>query len=195
MSTIFGIYLGSLLFGAILILSSIFMGDGDGHGDGGLDKDVDFHVDGDHDGGADAFGWLPILSLRFWTFFLGSFGLSGVMLSLLGTSQTTTLIAAIIMGIVIAYPAALLFQKLKSNTVTTNTTSTAYKQEIAKTLLPMQPNGQGKIRLSYQGELIDLIATNSSEEEISPNSEVMIMEMKDGVATVVPLQHAPRQTE
>ena len=191
MTGMLGIYWGTFLFGAILIASSIFLGDGDGDGD--MDKDVSFDkdfsldVDGETGGDFDSMGWLPFLSLRFWTFFLGLFGLSGIMLTGLDTGFTTTLVTSGFLGVGMAYPISYLFQHLKRDSVTSNTSSETYTQEMATTLLPFNPNGQGKIRISNGGELIDVIATNPTSHSIEEGAEVLIVSMDDGIATISPV--------
>ena len=69
------VYLAALAFGLVLIGASVFHGDGDSHDTG------DDHGDGDADHGAFLSN---LFSLRFWTYALGAFGMSGTALSLLG---------------------------------------------------------------------------------------------------------------
>lgn len=78
------IYLGSLAFGGVLLVASAFGGHGDGT-DGGAGHD--HGVGGDHDAGhasAAQAALLPFLSLRFWTFALAFFGLTGAALTAVG---------------------------------------------------------------------------------------------------------------
>ena len=105
----------------------------------------------------------------------------------LGSGDTTTLVTSSVMGIGLAYPIAYLFQHLKRDSVTSNTSSKNYEQEIATTLLPMSPNGQGKIRISMAGELVDIIASNPTNESIAQGSEVLIVSMENGIALVSPM--------
>ena len=105
----------------------------------------------------------------------------------LGSGDTTTLVTSSLMGVGLAYPIAYLFQHLKRDSVTSNTSSKSYEQEIATTLLPMAPNGQGKIRVSMAGELVDLIASNPTNDPIDEGSEVLIVSMQDGIALISPM--------
>jgi hypothetical protein len=189
MTGMLGIYWGTFLFGGILIASSIFLGDGDGDMDKDVsfDKDFSLDVDGDGVGDFDSMGWLPFLSLRFWTFFLGLFGLSGVLLTGMDTGETATLVTSGLLGVGMAYPIAYLFQHLTKDSVTSNTSSESYTQEMATTLLPFKPNGQGKIRISNGGELIDIIAKNPTSHGIEEGAEVLIVSMDDGIATISPV--------
>ena len=194
MTGMLGIYWGTMLFGGILIASSIVLGDGDGDGD--MDKDISFDkdisldvdLDGDADlDGFDSMGWLPFLSLRFWTFFLGLFGLSGVLLTTMETGDTITLVTSSVLGLGMAYPISYLFQKLKYDSVTSITDTQSYTQEIAIALLPMKANGPGKIRISQGGELVDVLAQNPTSYPIEEGTEVLIVSIKDGTAIVSPI--------
>ena len=96
-------YLGSLAFGGVLILASLVFGDSDVDAD--LDVDADIDVDAEVELDADVemvqiddpadvvvSRWNPLFSMRFWTFALASFGLSGTLLTIIG-------IPAIIAGV------------------------------------------------------------------------------------------------
>jgi len=70
------VYLGALAFGGTLLVASLLLGFGHHDADGaGHDHDKG------HDKGSDGFGWLPVASVRFWTFFLGFGGLAGTLLT------------------------------------------------------------------------------------------------------------------
>ena len=189
MGGMLGIYWGTFLFSGILIASSIFLGGGDGDMDKDVsfDKDFSLDVDGEAGGDFDSMGWLPFLSLRFWTFFLGLFGLSGILLTGMESGSTVTLVTSGFLGVGMAYPISYLFQHLKKESVTSNTSSESYTQEMATTLLPFRPNGQGKIRISSGGELIDIIANNPTSHNIEQDVEVLIVSMDDGIATISPV--------
>ena len=98
------LYIGALVFGGVLLGSSILLGshddaDVDG-GDLDVDKDIDFDGDTDIDLDGDIGIFWIFRSLRFWTFFLAFFGLTGVLLDGLGLigSELVTLGLAIGMG-------------------------------------------------------------------------------------------------
>ena len=129
-------YLGSLILGGVLILASIVLGGGDDDFDKdlGLDKDFDLNIDGagDIDANADmdaATGeldgevWLLFLSMRFWTFALACFGMSGTIMDFLGTSPIVSAPISAIAGIVLGWGIAYVFHRLKKDTVSSNTSS------------------------------------------------------------------------
>ena len=74
------VYLIALIVGGVLLALTLVLGGAVDHHAGG---DLDHHAgDGGHGGSFDAvFGWLPVTSLRFWTFFAAFFGAVGTVLS------------------------------------------------------------------------------------------------------------------
>ena len=111
-------YIGAFLLGGILIMASIVLGGGndDFDKDISLDKDFDFNADADFDadieadgaidadlsaatGDLDGEGWLPFLSMRFWTFALACFGMSGTFMNALGTSDLISAPISAVTGI------------------------------------------------------------------------------------------------
>ena len=180
------LYIGSFVFAAIIIGSSIIMGHDDASGD--VDHDLDHDVSLDKDLALhtemDALGWMPLLSMRFWTFSLGCFGLSGVLLTMLGTTAMMTSITSVIIGLILGYSTAYLFQKLKHNSVTISTNAGSFAEQEAKVLLPIRVGKQGKIRVFYNNELTDLIAYTQDTVDIEQGSTVLIVSVDNGVANV-----------
>src|SRR3954465_6454976 len=84
------LYIGSLLFGGVLLGASVFGGhdhDAGGGHDAGHDAD---HGDGHQSAAASL---LPLLSLRFWAFTFAFFGLAGTVLTLGGLGALTPVVA------------------------------------------------------------------------------------------------------
>ena len=179
-------YLGSFIFAAIIIGSSIILGHDDADGDvdhdldhdASLDKDLSIHTE------MDALGWMPLLSMRFWTFSLGCFGLSGTLLTMLGTGSLTTSVTSVVLGLILGYATAYLFQRLKNNSVTISTNGRNFVEQEAKVLLPIRVGKQGKIRVFFDNELTDLIACTQDNIDIEQGSTVLIVSIDNGVANV-----------
>ena len=102
------LYIGTMLFGFVLIAISALLGGGDQDGDMDVDHDADVDseldadADADHDVDNDAADlrlWLPFLSMRFYTFLSFAFGLSGTLMTLLGLPLLAVLFAAIVIGV------------------------------------------------------------------------------------------------
>ena len=191
MTTAISFYLGALLFGSVLILSSLFFGGDEGDMDKDFDKDIDF--DGELDGGGDGSAamdgpaWLPFLSLRFWTFALGSFGMNGSILSYLEVDPFTTAISSIFVGVFLGYCISLAFHKLKRSNITVETSSVSLKNLEGSVLLPINEDGRGKIRVSANNEIIDLVAITQDSKPIERGQKVIIVSVNDGIANVTTL--------
>jgi hypothetical protein len=190
------IYVASLSLGGVLILVSIFFG-GDADADLDIDADADFdgevHVaDGalaEIDGAGAA--WLPFLSLRFWTFFLGAFGLSGTLMSLLGLPSLITLVASVGLGATIGWGVAMGFRVLMAQKVTGNVGLLDLEGKEAKVLLPVGPERKGKIRALIDGQYVDLIATTQDGTELVRGDRALVVHIRDGMAEISSLKTTP----
>jgi hypothetical protein len=202
------LYLGSLALGTVLIGASILFGDAD------TDADVDFDVDGDLDldvdggvfgGGLDidndallimkdpgdaiagAGTWLPFLSLRFWTFALASFGLSGTLLHLLGVPVIIGAIASVAMGAGLGTGAAWVFRQLQLTQVSGNVGMFDVQGKEATVILPVGPNKMGKVRVMLDGQSVDLPAMTRADDLIERNEKALVVNVDDGVAHITPV--------
>lgn len=189
------IYLSSLIFGGSLILFSILFG-GESDKNIEIDNDLDADVDAEGSMSLAVHGdldstWLPFLSMRFWTFGLSSFGLTGGLLELLGTTFAVHLSLAILFGIGIGWATAFAFHKLKNDSVSSITTTSALQSLEGTALLPMEPGKMGKIRVKQGGEIVDLIA--QSNETIHRGDTILVVNIENGVADVCSLK--PRQKQ
>src|SRR5512140_2086745 len=100
------VYLAALAFGLVLIGASVFQGDGGGHDSGGGHDFGGAHDSGDGHGDAhgdaDHGAFLTnLFSLRFWTYALGAFGMSGTALSLLGVGVAVHVASSLVLGFVV----------------------------------------------------------------------------------------------
>lgn len=198
-------YLGSLVLGGVLILASIVLGGGDDDFDKdlGIDKDFDLNIDGageinadiDVGGGMDADmdaatgeldgeNWLPFLSMRFWTFALACFGMSGTIMDILGTSPVVSAPIAAITGIALGWGVAYVFHRLKRDSVSSNTSSTSLLNQEGFAILPVSKELKGKIRLSLGTEVMDLVATTNDPMPIERGEKIMVVSVENGTAVI-----------
>jgi membrane protein implicated in regulation of membrane protease activity len=201
------LYLGALIFGGVLIGSSILLGghddgdfDADADADLDLDADADADVDADHgdidkdiplDGG-DFFLW-PLKSLRFWTFFLAAFGLVGLLLQGFGLAdEIPTLIAALGVGGLSGFTAAWAIKKLAYDETGRAAASSDYIGKSAKVLVPVRPKSVGKIRVRVRGQSVDLLAT-TDEDDLTAEDEVIVIQM-DGTRARIARLDRERET-
>jgi membrane protein implicated in regulation of membrane protease activity len=196
-------YLAALIFGGVLLGSSILLGghdDADLDLDGDVDIDADVDVDADVDAeidkdlplGGDSFLWW-LRSMRFWTFFLSAFGLTGMLLKGLGLAgEIPTLVSALAMGGVSGFTAAWVIKKLSSDDAGRAAGSRDYIGKSAKVLVPVRSEGVGKIRVRVRGQTVDLLAT-TDEAELGSDDEVIVIEM-DGTRARVARLDSERET-
>jgi membrane protein implicated in regulation of membrane protease activity len=172
--TALSIYLGCLAFGGLLLGVSAFAGHDHAH-DIGHDHDVD-------KGGAGSFA---LLSVRFWSFFVAFFGLTGAALT-----WVTTLNPAIVAVIAIAigggtgYGASRLLDALARGPLGVVTGSKAHLGREGKLLLPVDKVQRGKVRLSIGGASTDLVAETEGDEALPAGSSVLVVGFRGNVALV-----------
>ena len=175
-----------------------FDGDLDADADADLDADADAELEGEgdfakelaHDAGEAGASLIfnPFLSLRFWTYFLASFGMVGAVLHLLGLDLIVHAPVASFTGFGIGYGAAWAFKALKRNPVHTEMRTDRMVGAEATAVLQIAPGKTGKIRLTMGGSDLELLAT-TREGTIKRGAHVLVVRVVDGVAEVT---HLPR---
>ena len=164
-------YVGSLVLGGGLLGASMLLGgsdhDADHDADLGADHDADADADHDHDHahgphGPDLAGalWLPVLSLRFWTFFLAFFGLTGTLLDVLDLAPAgVTLGVALGLGLLCGYTTAALIRSLRAQQVDSSIDPERdYVGRSGEVLQDVLPGDPGLVRLHVKGVHVDLEA-------------------------------------
>lgn len=185
----------AIIGGGLIVVSALGSGD-HGHGGDVHAGDTDLHG-GDHDlsHGHDDSGpghhdgpWVPFFSLRFWTYMLGVFGLTGLLLTLL-TDAREPLIASLSAGT--GFLSGLVSAALVRWISTHEADSTTREKDLlglrAKVTVPIREQQLGRIRTTVKGELLDLLATAEEPKALPEGSEVVIIGMENGRATVMPL--------
>lgn len=214
------LYLLSLAFGGVLVGANVVMGSFGGDHDAELDADADVDVDVDADVDADIDAdvdaevevdkdlsglvgkdasdlvdtgpWLPLTSLRFWSFFAASFGATGAGLWGIGVGDVGSAAVATPVGLAVGWSAAWLFQWLKRESVSGATTHDHLVGEDAVVLLPVRPGGVGKIRVRTAGGVTDLTAQSADGRVLDVGERVLIAGLVDGRADVTALApHGP----
>lgn len=172
------VYLAALAFGLVLIGASVLQGDGGGHDSG--DGHGEGHGDADHG----AF-LTNLLSLRFWTYALGAFGMSGTALSLLGVGAGVHVPVSLVLGFVVGAGVAALFRSLGRGSATGPASTEAFLGAEAEVVLPLLSDGLGKIRLHVGDQDVEVPArTNGNPIQI--RERVVVVRFRDGVAEVEP---------
>lgn len=145
--------------------------------------DVGHHVE------AQGFEWsvLPFGSIRFWTFLLECFGLTGTLLSLAGVPAGTTLGLSIGSGTVLGWGAFQFFRWLAHEQVSGATNLHDYRESEARVLLRIPVGGIGKIAIESNSGRVELVARTLDKEEIPRGATVLVIGVKQGEAQVTAL--------
>ncbi len=174
------LYLAALIFGLGAILIQLAASASDGDAGAGEDAQA-----GESDTPSLAGGVLFIfLSLRFWTFAIMAFGVSGVLLHYLKLAAPgSTLLLALLMGAVSGGLATWVFRVLARQEISSGTTSQELVGALGRVLLPCSAETRGKIRLEIKGQSVDLTAT-TDEPALGVGAIVLVEQLRDGVAHV-----------
>ena len=203
-----GVYLASLLFGSIVIVASLTLGGRDAEHPGGHDAGHDGEHDADghanahgHMGSAAEQVWVLFLSIRFWTFFAASFGLTGLILELWGAIPSF-IVAPIALadGLAMGLVVSALFKRLKTDSVSGEIGLAHLVGQEARVLVPIRPGDIGKIVVSTQGGRVELLARSRDHRVIDSGATVLVAHVDIGIADVTVLHpdpgtHSPLQQE
>lgn len=173
------IYIVSALIGVVLAIMAAF---------GALEHahDLDFQGDVTAPHGTDT--WIPFLSLRFWTYAFGGFGLTGVLLSYLtDLNATNTLGIAIATGVVCGLGIAVLVRAVSRSEAQSNSRADDLVGLTAKVLVTVRKAQPGRIRCHVKGEILDVLAVAEEDVTLHPGEDAIVVCVEEGRATVVPL--------
>ncbi len=131
--------------------------------------------------------------MRFWTFFLSAFGLTGMLLKGFGLAgEIPTLITALSMGGLSGFTAAWVIKKLSEDDAGRAAGSADYIGKSAKVMVPVRSGSVGKIRVRVKGQQVDLLAV-TDDEALTSEDEVIVIEM-DGTRARVARLDSERET-
>src|SRR5690242_10331405 len=143
------VYLITLIVGGgLLAVTLLAGGHGDAHGHVGGDGHGGVDAHGDQAGAADALlGWMPVTSLRFWTFFAAFFGLTGTLLT---TWVETAFVPALAMSIAAGYLSGLAMDRAMRVLRRTDADSSVGERDLVgaavEVLVPVASGKTGKVR-------------------------------------------------
>lgn len=178
------VYVGSLLFGGVLIAASFFGAghDADVHAGG----DAGHNVDGGHDQ-SQASAILSLFGLRFWSFGAAFFGLTGVVLHVIGGPALAVAAPLISGGVGVAagLGASTAFRALARDTIGQVKGASALVGREGRLLLPVARTQRGKVRMPVPGGgHVDLLAESDDDDALDAGVEVLIVEVRGNVAIV-----------
>jgi hypothetical protein len=191
------VYLACFAAGGFVILLSIF-GGADGDVDVDVDTDLDLDgaaeapVDSDVEGGAEEAGEgtvavARLLSLRNAVFFIGFFGMSGTLLSLMGTAAAPTLAASVVLGLAAAASIQAVLDYLRRSQSGALPEPTALAGARARVLVGPTRAALGKVEVEAgEGtqQLVARVHAESAVDHFEPGDAVVIVRVDDGQALV-----------
>jgi len=170
--------LALVLGGGTLLVQLLTGGHHDAHGGHGLA--IDHH----------SAAGPGILSTRSLTFALFAFGLVGGPLHSLGLARPrVALFVALVAALATAWLVSTAFRVIGDPEASGSAALHEAKGQPARVLLECGRASRGKVRLSLRGQIVDMMATTDAEH-IPAGSEVLIQEVHDDLAHVVPTRRS-----
>lgn len=142
----------------------------------GHDADLDHHIESAKEFAPTSDFWLPFLSLRFWIYAIGGFGVVGSLLTLFklaesGLALWISLGFGLVAGTLVSYT-------MRALTLGEQDSSVREKDFLGVTgrLTVLPRNGDpGKIRMLVKGETIDMLAIPEGDIEFERDEEVVVV--------------------
>jgi hypothetical protein len=175
----FALYIFAAILGGGLLLIGMLGGEADGGDVVGVDMEL----------GSQGAGWKHAFSFQAAAYALAAFGLTGSLLSWLGTPGPLTLLASAVMAVAGGALVGLVFSWLKRNQGGFSEPSEHYIGGIGRAEIRIPSDGRGRIELVHRGRSFTLPAV-STGGEIDRYETVVILDVIDGVAHV---DRAPKE--
>ena len=182
------VYLIALIIGGVMLALTLVLGGALEHdADAGGDVDHGGGADGDHAGPLDAvFGWLPVTSLRFWTFFAAFFGGVGTVLSAWSLAGP---VPAAVLAVAAGWLSGLIMDRSMKFLRRSDSDSSLGGGDVigagAVVLVPVASGAAGKVRVRLKGRSVDLLAHTDDDERLAAGQHVMVISMRDDGQVVV----------
>lgn len=137
--------------------------------------------------------WLPFLSLRFWTFGLCFFGLTGLLITLVqpDLAAGSVFLVAVLMGLLCGTLAATILHSLGSTPVNSLTRPEDLTGQIGTVEIPFDAHSRGKVRLGIRGSTVGFFAFTQEERTFQVGESVLVVGLEHNklwVVSVDPLQ-------
>ena len=123
-------------------------------------------------------GWLGVIqSLKFWTFGICFFGLTGLVLSNLSAAlpAVTVAIASVIMGILCGGLVSGSLRALRHQQADSLVRSADLVGIAGTVEVPFNANSRGKVRLQIKGSILDVIAYTDEAREFQTGEQVLVV--------------------
>lgn len=182
------VYLIALIVGGVLLALTLVLGGAADHDadTGGVDHDSG-DADADHGSALDAlFAWVPVTSLRFWTFFAAFFGGVGTVLSAWSLAGP---VPAAVVAVAAGWLSGLIMDRSMRYLRRSDSDSSLGGRDVvgagAEVLVPVSSAAPGKVRVRLKGRAVDLIAATDDEGTLAAGQHVTVLSMDDDGHVVV----------
>jgi hypothetical protein len=146
-----------------------------------IDTDTDPHLDDMAVG-----SWLPFLSLRFWTYGVAAFGVTGLLLTwLTPPSAGLTALLSAATGLTAGTAMSWLTHYLRRAQTDSRAAERDFLGTVGRVLTPLSADRAGKVRCRVHDELIDVIAVGARDLTLTEGTEVVVTDYRDSRAVVV----------
>lgn len=126
--------------------------------------------------------WLPLLSLRFWTFALCFFGLTGLLITLItpDLAPWLTALIALGMGIFCGWIAAVVLRSLSRQPISSMVKPEALIGQVGQVEIPFDQASRGKVKLVLGDSTVSYFAITQEERAFAVGDSVLVVGMEHG---------------
>lgn len=131
---------------------------------------------------------LPILSLRFWTFGIATFGLSGLLLQWLklSRSETQVLILSLIIGVVVGSLTASILRWLKTEGESDSLIRSEDLQGLTGIVsIPFDPDRRGQVCVQVKGSQLYMAANTTEKRSFQKGDSILVVGLENNALWVV----------
>ncbi len=174
------------------VLTAVMLLGGDA--DGGVELSADLDADGLTGGGegsASGAGGLlsSLLSARTIIFSMAFFGVTGLVLPLMGTGPVATLVAALGMGAFAGFLNDRIMRYVTRTSGGVGVSESSVSGVPARVTVPVGSGRRGRVSIQVDGRTLALVAEpfRPDTETYEVGTEVVVVEVHEGVAKIAPL--------
>lgn len=140
--------------------------------------------------------WSPFLSLRFWTFALCFFGLTGLLVSWVQPDLAGGIVVmiALLMGLLCGTAAAVALRSLSRTSVSSLTRPEDLTGQLGTVEIPFDANSRGKVRLNIRGSTVGFFALTQEQRAFQPGDAVLVVGLENNKLWVVSADALQPQT-
>ncbi|HXH59916.1 MAG TPA: NfeD family protein [Fimbriimonadaceae bacterium] len=123
--------------------------------------------------------WLAFVSMRFVIYFMGVFGVMGMLLTFFtGWVEPAIFIWSAATALFIGYGGSFLYRMLGAEGVTSGVTASDYVGALGSVLVAPRNGALGKVRVTIKGDVLDLLALSEGEKGLEKGDEIVVVSLE-----------------